>query len=459
MLSWDEARTLLTRPPLPLGQSGPADSVYRIAREALNRNEYGRAADLFSTLRRRYARSDYTGDAYYWEAYARYRMGGTDQLRTALSLLEEQGRTSADASTRSGGDAEALQTRVLGELARLGDASAARRIAAVANGAPVAPAAPVAPGAPVASVAPVAPVAVSIGRSGRCEGEDDLQASALNAVLQMDSERAIPILEKVLARRDEGSTCLRRRAVFIVSQHKGERVEQMLLDAVRNDPDPEVKSQAVFWLSQVNSPRATAAIESVLSSSQDPKMQERAIFALSQQNRPEARQALRTYASRSDVSDDLRDKAIFWLGQSNDPQDATFLMDLYGKTQSAKAKERIIFSVSQSKAGTTEWFGRIARNQSEPLELRKKALFWMGQRSNTTGAEIASIYDSFSDRDMKEQLIFVLSQKSDKAAVDKLVDIVQKEKDKELVKKALFWLTQSNDPRVADILTQILIKP
>ncbi len=371
--------SMRTHPPLiSAAQNGPADSLYRVAREALNRNEYGRAADLFSTLRRRYPRSDYAGDAHYWEAYARYRMGGTDQLRTSLALLEEQGRTYPDASTKSGGDADALQTRVLGELARQGDANAARRIAVVASGAPVAAGAPM--------VAPVAPVAVvGVSRSSRCEGEDDLQASALNAVLQMDSERAIPILEKVLARRDEGSACLRRRAVFIISQHKGERVEQMLLDAVRNDPDPEVKSQAVFWLSQVNSPRAVAAIESVLATSQDPKLQERAVFALSQQNRPEARAALRNYAARNDVSEDIRDKAVFWLGQSNDPQDAAFLQDLYGKVQGDKVKERIIFSVSQNNRASSEWFGRIARNQSEPLELRKKALFWMGQRNGTTG--------------------------------------------------------------------------
>jgi hypothetical protein len=53
----------------------------------------------------------------------------------------------------------------------------------------------------------------------------------------------------------------------------------------------------------------------------------------------------------------------------------------------------------------------------------------------------------------------VLSQKHDRAAVDKLIDIAEKEKDTELRKKALFWLTQTNDPRVTDLLSRILIKP
>ena len=439
-------------PPVSAKDQGPADSLYRLAREALNRNEYGRAADLFSNLRSRYPRSDYAGDAYYWEAYARYRMGGMSQLRTSLALLDEQEKKSPGADTRDSGDAASLQTRVLGELARLGDAAAARRVAAQAQSAADVPAPPDAVDAPKPPRPP---------RAGRekCDNEDDLQSSALNAVMQMDSERAIPILEKVMARRDDGSGCLRRRAVFIISQHRGERVEQMLLDAARNDPDAEVRSQAVFWLSQVNSPRAVAAIESILQTSKDPEIQDKAVFALSQQNRPEARQALRNYAGRNDISDEIREKAVFWLGQSGNAEDVAFLQDMYSKVQSDKVKDRIIFSVSQNSRSGSEWFARIARNTSEPLELRKKALFWMGQRGQTTGAELAAVYDSFTDREMKEQLIFVLSQKKDRAAVDKLISIAEKETDRELQKKALFWLTQTNDPRVAELLSRILIKP
>ena len=100
-----------SRIPIPDSRlQGPADSLYRVAREALNRNEYGRAADLFNTLRTRYPKSDYSGDAYYWEAYARYRMGGMNQLRTALALLDEQEQKRPNADTRDSGDA-ARETR------------------------------------------------------------------------------------------------------------------------------------------------------------------------------------------------------------------------------------------------------------------------------------------------------------------------------------------------------------
>ncbi len=57
---------------------------------------------------------------------------------------------------------------------------------------------------------------------------------------------------------------------------------------------------------------------------------------------------------------------------------------------------------------------------------------------------------------IKEQLIFVYSQRGDKASVDKLLDIAKNDPDKELRKKAIFWLSQSDDPRAADLLQSLL---
>ena len=47
------------RPPAPWARGDPADSLYRVAREALNRGDYRRAAQLFNDLTRRYPQSNY----------------------------------------------------------------------------------------------------------------------------------------------------------------------------------------------------------------------------------------------------------------------------------------------------------------------------------------------------------------------------------------------------------------
>ena len=439
-------------PPEATDQADPADSLYRAARQYLNRSDYVRAADLFGQIWNRYPKSTYTPDSYYWQAYALYRRGSTDHLRRAQDLLRVQSAEHGSAPTRKSGDARTLETRIEGALARGGDARAAERVAAAAN-----PPQPPQPAQP--AQAPSPPSRAQRARGPRCNDEDDVQATALNALMQMDDERAMPILKKVLARRDEESTCLRRKAVFIVSQVGGREAESILLNAARTDPDNEVKGQAVFWLSQVDSERAVVALDSILAYSTDPEIQDKAVFALSQHDSRAARQALRRYAERTNISPEIREKAVFWLGQSDDAEDNAFLRSLFPKVTDPELKEKILFSLSQNDdPASSKFLGDVARNTSENIEIRKKALFWMGQKDDMNGADIATLYGTFSDREIKEQLIFVLSQKDDKAAVDKLIDIAKREPDRELRKKAIFWLSQSDDPRVAEVLASLLEK-
>jgi len=68
-------------------QADVADSLYRAARQALNNNQYSRAAELFSSIRDRYPRSTYVPNTYYWQAFALYRAGSDDNLRAARTAL------------------------------------------------------------------------------------------------------------------------------------------------------------------------------------------------------------------------------------------------------------------------------------------------------------------------------------------------------------------------------------
>jgi TolA-binding protein len=70
-------------------RNDPADSIYRLARETLNRRDYRGAADLFAQIPARFPRSGYAGDALYWQAFALYRAGGERDLREALAALRQ----------------------------------------------------------------------------------------------------------------------------------------------------------------------------------------------------------------------------------------------------------------------------------------------------------------------------------------------------------------------------------
>ena len=82
----------------------------------------------------------------------------------------------------------------------------------------------------------------------------------------------------------------------------------------------EARRQATFWLSQAAGDAATAGLDSLASDrAVDRDVREQAVFALSQRPKDEGVPVLIRLA-RSDRDPAIRRKAIFWLGQSNDPR-------------------------------------------------------------------------------------------------------------------------------------------
>ena len=444
---------------LEAAQRDPGDSLYRAGRQLLNRNRYVDAARSFRDLIRRYPRSASAPDAYYWQAFALYRTGDDGNLRRATTLLEYQQAHFASASTR--GDGDALLARVYGELARRGDSHAGEWVQAHANAvAPARAAAGAVPAVPAAPAEPAEPATATDERSGQRPGcareDDDPRVAALNALMQMDAASAVPVLRRVLERRDACSIELRRRAIFVLSQKRTPETEDVLLSVARGDPDGDVRQQAVFWLSQVGSDRAVAALDSIARNASDEELRDKALFSLSQIHGDRALQALRDYASREDAPEESRTRAVFWLGQRHDPQSAVFLRDLYGRTGNPELKERILFSLSQMRSPeTTRWLLDQAVDQGQGVELRKKAIFWASQSGADIG-DLVRLYDRTTDHDIREQLIFVYSQRRDAAAMDKMIDIARHEMDRELRNKAVFWLGQSHDPRAAQALLEII---
>jgi HEAT repeat protein len=446
-------------------QQDPADSLYRAAREAFTKNDFTRASEMFNRLVERYPNSKYEGDAMYFLAFSYYRMGGTEKMRSAIEMLT---RLKATHPNVAKGDAATLRTRICGELARQGDEACAAEVSESATS--IERAQRDADKAERAADKAERDAARSGRASSRsssrsssnCPGEDDdddERVAALNALLQMDADRAMPILTKVLERRDECSAGLRRKAVFLVSQKRTPQTADLLLKIARNDPDSEVRQQAVFWLSQVPDERAVDMLQEILRNSKDEELQNKALFALSQHRSGRGNVILREFALKADAPEELRGQAIFWLGQRNNAENNEFLRSLYSRLDNGELKEKVLFSLSQRRgAGNEKWLMEIAVNPKEDIELRKKALFWAGQ-SGVGIDEIIPLYSKISDQEMKEQVIFVLSQRNGSpAAVDKLLDIAKNDKDSELRKKAIFWLGQSRDPRVQQFLIDLINK-
>jgi TolA-binding protein len=425
-------------PPAPWADADPADSLYRAGNEAINRGEYRRAATIFAEITRRFPKSEYAADAGYWRAFALYKAGRDADLRDALVAIETQQKNFPKAKSAS--DASTLAVRINGELAKRGNAGSAAKVAEAAKG----------------DDAPCT-------RASRNDDDFEMRAAALNALLQMDAQSAMPILKNVLAKRDACSAPLREQAVFLISQKQTSETENILIDVARNDPNRSVREKAVFWMGQVHTDKAVDALESIATSSPDNALREQAVFALNEQGTARGAALLRRFAESADTPPSVREKAIFWLGQRRSSENAEFLRSLFGKLgkgeNNDEMRKKILFSLSQMRGvGNDRWLLGIALDGSYSEDLRGHALWTAGQ-AGIPGADLVSIYDKLTDAQVKEKLIWVLSESRDRASSDKLVEIAQKDPDREMRKKAIFWLGQRNDPRIRQILIDILNKP
>lgn len=435
-------------PPVIHRTGDPADTLYQTARAALSRGDYNEAARLFGRIVEQEPGSEYAPDALYWRAFALYRVGGTDALGLALEALDLQAERFPDAATL--GDARALRTRIMGELASRGDAEAAERVVSAAGGG-------ASGGVGVSRGVTVSPSP----RAGDCPDEEsEMRIAALQALMRMDAERALPILERVLEQRDECAVELRERAVFVIAEGGSDRAQDILLNVARTDPSPAVRAKAVFWLSEVDDPRAVDALEDILTRSDDQELREKALFALSQHESERAGAILRRHAEDAAQSAELRAKAIFWLAEHDAAENVAFLKGLFRRLEEPQLQERVLFAVAQSDdPGAGAWLVEVARDASLPAEIRGKALFWAAE-SGDEGAFplLLAMWDQVRDPEIRRQLLFAYSQMDTPAAFDKLIEIARSDAEVEVRKRALMWLGESDDPRVAEILEEMIIQ-
>ncbi len=221
--------------------------------------------------------------------------------------------------------------------------------------------------------------------------------------------------------------------------------------------DRSTRESAIAALSQMPDGAGVSALIAIANKSDDITLRGKAAFWLGQVDDARGRVTLRALITSDDTPDKVKEEAIFAMGQNDPPsEDVQFLQRAYKGFTSEKLKERVFFSIAQTKDDRgIRWLLDVGRDAKESVQARKQALFWAGQ-SGASLAELSKAYDAIDERGVKEHLIFVLSQRSESEAVDKLMAIAKTDQDREMRKKALFWLGQKNDPRVTKMLTELI---
>ena len=99
---------------------------------------------------------------------------------------------------------------------------------------------------------------------------------------------------------------------------------------------------------------------------------------------------------------------------------------------------------------------RLARHHEEK-DVRRQAIFWLGQRAGEkAAAELRRFVDDDPDDDVRQHAVFAISQLPPERSVPILIELVKTHKRPAVRKKAMFWLAQTGDQRALDLIEEIL---
>jgi HEAT repeat protein len=404
-----------------------ADSSWQAARELFNRGEYGQAAQAFRALPTRFPNSPYAAEAAYYQAFSLFRIGGTNDLKEALTALEASKARYPSARSRT--EATNLATRIRGVLAARGDQQAAAELSRTANQQPP-----------------------------TCDREEQaVQAEAMNALSRSDAGNVNELITRVLARKDECAVPLRRTAVFLVGNRRDAQAITILAGVARNDPSVDVRVEAISVIGRLPNEEGVPVLEE-LARSDDERVQRAAVRALVRHPSARARASVRALIERDDVSERVKSEALSAFNSDQaTADDVAWLRALYGKSTTTSMKARTLSAIVRvGGPEVDQWLVTIARDEAQPSEIRSTAMRRIGQTMSV--ADLGKLYDGATTQRFRSEIISVLGKRKEDAATDKLIDIIKNGTDPSLRSSAIRAVNEKDDPRARQLLLDIINK-
>jgi len=166
-------------------------------------------------------------------------------------------------------------------------------------------------------------------------------------------------------------------ALAAIAYHADARADGVLEKRALDRSLPvESRKQAIFWAGHARGESGYRLVERVLSTDPSGEIREHAVFALTQSPVPAACDRIKRVAVE-DRDHDVRAQALFWLAQSKAEGAGEWIVGRLDAETDDHVREQAVFALSQLEDGT-DWLLKVLRSKRDP-ETTRRALFWLGQ--------------------------------------------------------------------------------
>jgi HEAT repeat protein len=371
-------------------KAGQEEAAYTAAQDALNQEEYSHAVSGFdSVINMRGRKAD---AAMYWKAYALNKEG--DKARALTTIAELRKGYPQSKYVR---DAGALEVEIKGASVNPSDL-----------------------------------------------GDEEVKLMALNALMNSDPEKAVPLLDKII--RGNYSLKLKDKALFVLSQSNSDKAQQILLGLAKANNDPDLQKRAIRYIGMNGNSRNRGILKEIYTSSTDPSVK-KAVFQgwLMSGDKDDV-----LAVAQQERSPELRKEAIRYLGMMGGHAE---LRQLYKQTTDADSKEELIKAMGIG--GDVEGIADIARTETNP-EVRLSAIKNLGIFGGHQASDmLLTIYNSHNDVETKKAVINALFLNG---AGKQMVAMARKETNPELKKALVQKMSLMSSPEITEYMMEILNK-
>jgi HEAT repeat protein len=192
----------------------------------------------------------------------------------------------------------------------------------------------------------------------------------------VDPEASLKALSRLLE-PGAGDDDVEDTALAAIAYHADARADALLEKrAFDRSLSEDARKQAIFWAGNVRGEAGYHLVERVLTSDSSPDIREHAVFALTQSPVPGASERIKRVALE-DRDNEVRAQALFWLAQTNVDGAGEWIVGRLDAEQDDHVREQAVFALSQLKDGT-DWLLKVLRSKRDSETIRR-ALFWLGQ--------------------------------------------------------------------------------
>jgi hypothetical protein len=189
----------------------------------------------------------------------------------------------------------------------------------------------------------------------------------------------------------------------------------------------DANGAAVTWIDGVDPRKSVALLASLVSP--PGHHSDSVMAALALHADPSATTELERLLKSSDVSDETRGHAAFWLGQTRGRRGFEDVLAIArSQSSSQRLREKAVFAISQSREPeATDELIKLAKNDPT-AHVRSQALFWLSQKAGKKAAgAVRNAVDDDPDAGVREKAVFAISQlPNDPRALAAIEDVLRK---------------------------------